>query len=198
MCALRKNGGMGILHLETQNQALLTKWLWKIDTEVTGMWMQTMAKLYGIRKSDQLSINPRISLFVRSLIDQTPFYKVLVRVGDTQTRGQSPHLVWRWQPNGTFSTSSAYNMLHDSGVVNRVNIALWKIKVPIKIRLFLWVTIQNRLLTQQVLIYKGCQVQPGCHLCESTAIETSVHLLRFAKRFWASIGGPRVYIIGST
>ncbi|XP_078174446.1 uncharacterized protein LOC144568092 [Carex rostrata] len=48
VCALKKNGGMGILDLEVENDALLTKWLWKIDRDSRGVWAQTLTLLYGI------------------------------------------------------------------------------------------------------------------------------------------------------
>ena len=35
VCTLAKNGGMGIIDLAIQNEALLIKWLWKLDNNPT-------------------------------------------------------------------------------------------------------------------------------------------------------------------
>lgn len=74
VCALTRNGGMRILDLETQNQALLTKWLWNLDSDNSGMWTQTLNPLYGVNNHAHLNINPRYSFL--SLTELAGFYKV--------------------------------------------------------------------------------------------------------------------------
>lgn len=75
----------------------------------------------------------------------------------------------------------------DTGISIPHNLVLWKIKIPTKIRIFLWVASQDKLLTQQNLWIKGCSVPIGCHLCANTEMETTGHLLYncpFANRLW--------------
>ena len=70
VCAMRRNGGMGLLDLETQNDALLTKWLWKLDKDKEGLWAKTMSLLYGINGASQALQDPILSSFVHSLNPQ--------------------------------------------------------------------------------------------------------------------------------
>ena len=51
VCSLKENGGLGIIDLHCQNNALLVKWLWAIDNNPEGLWAKTMGTLYGDRKS---------------------------------------------------------------------------------------------------------------------------------------------------
>lgn len=103
VCALKSNGGMGILDLDTQNQALLIKWMWKLDTEISGMWAQTVSKLYGSLRRDQLAISSQCSFFMRSVLDLSPFYRVSI------TEHPVSNMVgWRWTTSCIFTTASAY------------------------------------------------------------------------------------------
>lgn len=59
-----------------------------------------------------------------------------------------------------------------------------------KIKILIWLMIQNKILTQQVLISRGCQVQTGCHLCQATVVETRDHMFwqcPYATRFWRGL-----------
>lgn len=78
VCALRKNGGLGILSLETQNDALLTKWLWKLDRDSNGLWAQTMSLLHGITTTQQLLDNTNHSGFFRSICVLLLFYMIYI------------------------------------------------------------------------------------------------------------------------
>lgn len=93
--ALKRNESLVILDLVTHNQALLTKWLWKLDKEPGELWKQTMATVYGIHASGEIGSDPTHSYFLKSITELLPFYKV-------------------------------------------ENTTLWKIKVPTKIKNFLW------------------------------------------------------------
>lgn len=59
-----------------------------------------------------------------------------------------------------------------------------------KIRIFIWLMWDNKILTQQVLISRGCSVQTGCHLCQSVNMEIRDHMLWdciFAQIFWIGL-----------
>lgn len=173
---------MGFLDLDTQNQALLSKWLWKLDRDRESIWAQTIAELYQTSDRAQLALSTHCSFFLKSVLDLSPFYVVSIKIGS-----ESNMVEWRWTQQGIFTTASAYEKLHDRGMRNITNIELWKLKIPLKVRLFIWVGMQNRLLTQQRLRLRGCDVPAGCHLCGNRLIETSKHLLfecTFAVRLW--------------
>lgn len=67
------------------------------------------------------------------------------------------------------NTGTVHNLigLHGhawQGVRCRNHKKFWMIKALIKVRDFLWVTIQNKILTQEVLITSGCHITQGCVL----------------------------------
>lgn len=47
VCALKVNGGLGIIDLSDQNDALLTKWLWDLETKTEGSMGKYNPKIMG-------------------------------------------------------------------------------------------------------------------------------------------------------
>lgn len=100
----------------------------------------------------------------------------------------------RWLPtgNGEFSVKSAYNMIVKSSPTNRNYKAIWKLKVPEKVRLFVWRLSHDRLLTRE-----RCSCWFGssdrCHLCPNQ-VESTLHVLRdcsAAASLWNKFLHPR-------
>ncbi|KAJ4793140.1 RNA-directed DNA polymerase (reverse transcriptase)-related family protein [Rhynchospora pubera] len=104
-----------------------------------------------------------------------------------QETGSDSNLTWRWTQNGSFSSASAYRILADTGVRSSYHLSLWKIKAPLKVRIFLWLLLQNRLLTQENLLLRGWPSIQSCITCQTTTMETAPHLFihcPFAHRLW--------------
>lgn len=93
--------------------------------------------------------------------------------------------VWHWSTNAMFTVSSAYLVLHNTGIQFTYHRVLWKLKVPMKVKVFIWLMLLDKILTQENLLIRGCQVNTGCKLCSCP----------FVKRFWrglcAQINIPR-------
>lgn len=147
------------------------------------MWASSVCLLHGIENALQVGIDNTQSYFLKSLAPLLPFYAISVV-------DQSGTSVWKWIASGSFTTASTYQVLHNSGINSAFHAKLWKLKVPTKVRTFVWLLLQDSILIQQVLITRGCIVTTGCGLCGNTDIETSTHLLwtcQFAKRFWTGL-----------
>lgn len=67
VCALKSNGGMRIINLRVQNEALLSKWLWKIVAHQESHWPQTIWMLYGISGLNQIQNHTGESFFLNDL-----------------------------------------------------------------------------------------------------------------------------------
>lgn len=176
---------MGILDLQLQNNALLIKWLWKLNTDREGLWVKTLSSLYGISASNQLIGIEGLSFFLNSNKDLIPFYSSAVLI-----EGNGQTLKWKWSAHGIFSTSSVYMNIHNPCALCTFNGVIWKIKIPNKVRIFIWIAIQDRLLTHHVLRSRGCEAEAGCHLCEDTSVETTNHILYscpFTTGFWCML-----------
>ena len=84
---------------------------------------------------------------------------------------------WRWTETGQFTSASAYQYLHNPGIRCSTQKDLRRMKIPMKVKSFIWLMLEGKILTQDVLIYRGCQVPQGCTLCGSNRVETKDHIL---------------------
>lgn len=184
-CALKENGGLGIIHFQNQNDALLTKWIWICQSNRQSSWAMTIRNLYGIETLADISAAHNISFFLREIHKLMPFHEASIRVNPI-----TQETLWRWEASGKFTTSSAYRMMHHTGVICPYHNRLWKIKCPPKVKVFLWVLLQHKLLTRGILMRRGCQTTQGCMLCGGAITETDVHLFwtcAYSALFWQSL-----------
>ncbi|KAJ3671646.1 hypothetical protein LUZ60_007725 [Juncus effusus] len=162
----KRNGGLGIPNSEGQNEALLLKWLWKLDGPNQSIWKDCMNKLYGINSTADLTTpsTSNASYFVRDLASLLNKYHTSTVVDPT-----TGTTVWRWTPSGNFSSKSAYTFLRNPGLHCRWQKSLWKTKAPLKVRFFFWLALHNRVNTVDKLRRKGVQLPLLCTLCKATA-----------------------------
>jgi len=58
---------------------------------------------------------------------------------------------WVWEKSGMFSVKSLYeHMFHTE--IYKPNKRLWKAKIPLKIKLFMWLVSENAILTKNNLV----------------------------------------------
>ncbi|KAJ3699256.1 hypothetical protein LUZ61_002961 [Rhynchospora tenuis] len=184
-CLPKKCGGLGIINLSIQNQALLMKWLWKLQHQPDSTWAASIQLLYGTTDLVVLSCDTRVFLAFKEILSFKDFYNAsLLSVLDTQ---QS---VWKWTSSGIYSSASAYSILADPGVRSSYYTLLWNLKIPPKVKIFLWVLLLDRVLTQQNLLVRNWPSIPACKCCDHGTFETSSHLFvlcNYARRVWTLI-----------
>ena len=165
-----------------------------MENNQTGLWANTIRRLYGITAAEQLRVPAQdVSFFIKDLAIMVLFYSISVD-------RTSSKISWRWTGTGKFSCPTAYTTMHDRGLRSPTQRRLWKIKVPMKVRIFIWLMLEDKILTQEVLGVRGCIVQPGCHLCDSSVMESRDHLMwecPFARRFWRGLGAHHNLVIGN-
>ncbi|KAL8170236.1 hypothetical protein V2J09_022040 [Rumex salicifolius] len=105
-------------------------------------------------------------------------------------------LTWSFSKDGMYTVSSAYVGLTDfnrgQSDVGDIFRVLWRIKVLERIRMFLWLGVHGRLMTNAVRFRRHLTSDPRCAVC-SDGEETLLHLFRDcrkAKCVWNSFG-PR-------
>jgi hypothetical protein len=95
--------------------------------------------------------------------------------------------VWKLTTNGVFSVKSMYtDMMNGHTVFLRKY--LWKIKVPLKIKIFMWFLYKKVILTKDNLAKRNWNGCKNCVFCDSN--ETINHLFfdcPFAKLIWRTI-----------
>ncbi|XP_078150904.1 uncharacterized protein LOC144546233 [Carex rostrata] len=83
-------------------------------------------------------------------------------------------LAWRWDHTGNFTVSSLYKFLNHRGVLTPHPFLWWKLPLPPKIKIFMWLVSQNRILTKSNLRKKGWDGDTTCVFCDND--ETANHL----------------------
>jgi len=94
--------------------------------------------------------------------------------------------VWQYESNGIYSTQSLYAVINFRGVQPVFVPAVWNIKVPPKIQVFLWLLSNNKLMTVDNLAKRGVDKPKNCRFCDE--IETINHLFFqcvVARKIWA-------------
>ena len=75
---------------------------------------------------------------------------------------------------GIFSTKSLYKFITNRGVVSRVAGIIWKCRMPLKIKFFLWQVFNNKLQVAQSLLKRGWKGDGHCCFCGE--LETVDHI----------------------
>ena len=82
-------------------------------------------------------------------------------------------IFWKWTKSGMFTTKSVYEYLErDSFGPNYKWI--WKAKIPLKIKIFLWQVMQDAILTRDNMKKRKWGGNPRCSFCDQ--LETRNHL----------------------
>lgn len=64
-------------------------------------------------------------------------------------------LVWQYNSKGTYTSQSLYAVINFWGVTPIFIPAIWKIKVPPRIHVFLWLLSHNEIMTIDNLLKRG-------------------------------------------
>jgi hypothetical protein len=91
---------------------------------------------------------------------------------------------WSLNFSGQFFVNSMYQAFIDTNVVPN-NSYLWKIKIPLKIKVFIWLVYRETILTKDNLVKRNWHRNIKCCFCDSNEI---IHHLFFncalAKFIW--------------
>jgi hypothetical protein len=94
---------------------------------------------------------------------------------------------WKWSKNGEFTVKSVYKHLCRNGL-DRSFKHLWKSKIPLKIKIWLWLIWHNAIATKDNLLKRNWTGNPTCQFCN--AQETINHLFfgcSAAKFVWSTV-----------
>ncbi len=80
-----------------------------------------------------------------------------------------------WVSNGCFSIKSLYNFLLDGGLRDPHNNYIWKLKISIKAKNFIWLVLKRKVLLADNLFKRGLIGERLCVLC-ANEVETCHHL----------------------
>lgn len=95
---------------------------------------------------------------------------------------------WGLENSKMFTTKSLYRFLSSSGVSSRVAGCIWKSRLPLKIKFFLWQIFNNKLQVAKSLVKRGRKGSSKCCLC--SCLEDINHILfkcHLAKLVWGML-----------
>jgi hypothetical protein len=118
------------------------------------------------------------------------FLQLYARLNSVQLmHGVQDSISWRWTTNGTYSTSSAYEMHFEGSLRFSFVSSIWKSDAPLKCGLFAWLAMLAKCNTADCLEKKRMPHNAACVLCLSSP-ESALHLLatcNVAINIWARI-----------
>jgi hypothetical protein len=98
-------------------------------------------------------------------------------------------ILWRWTGNGLYSSKSAYRVQFQGSYCSFNTDALWSATGEGKHKLFLWLLVQDRILTADRLLLRHWPCDPVCILCDQ-ADENATHLCLncvYAREVWVLV-----------
>jgi hypothetical protein len=151
--------------------------------------------LYNIVRKKSASVRTVFSTtplnvaFRRSLVggNLQAWYEVVAMVADAQLINHRDRFVWGLHQNGLFSVKSMYRAVLTVQAIP-YNTLIWKLKLPLKIKVFLWYLYKGVILTKDNLARRQWQGDRKCCFCSSQ--ESIQHLFfdcHFAKFVWRVI-----------
>ncbi len=127
--------------------------------------------------------------FMRALVGQNlaKWYELWASIVHIELNQQSDCFRWNYHQNGQFSVRSMYLALINNGYIER-NKIIWKSKMPLKIKIFVWYLLKGVVLTKDNLARRNWNGSLKCCFCMKN--ETIQHLFmecHFAKFIWRAV-----------
>jgi hypothetical protein len=97
-------------------------------------------------------------------------------------------IIWQFSSSGRYSIQSLYAVINDRGIKQVYTPVVWKILVPPRLHIFLWLLSNNKVLTRDNLAKRQQVDDPTCLFCDGMEI---AHHLFFgccvAKVMWCNL-----------
>ena len=81
--------------------------------------------------------------------------------------GDEDGVCWGLSKDGKFSIKSTYNLIKSQLNLPQDAVwnSIWKLKIPPKIKAFVWLVYHGRILTNEERMRRGLTDNPMCHRC---------------------------------
>jgi hypothetical protein len=95
-----------------------------------------------------------------------------------QFREEDDAMIWQFNSSGMYSVQSLYAVVNNRGVRQVFTPVMWKIRVPSRIHIFLWLLANNKTLTRENLAKRRAVDDGTCLFCNEQ--ESVKHLFLIA------------------
>jgi hypothetical protein len=113
------------------------------------------------------------------------WYDLVSIVENLVLQDDSDQIIWSFSSNGKYSVQSLYAVINHRGVVPVYVPAVWKLKIPPRVQIFLWLLYKNKTLTRDNLAKRREVLDKTCLFCNEP--ESVCHLFFeccVANRLW--------------
>jgi zinc-binding in reverse transcriptase len=83
--------------------------------------------------------------------------------------------VWLQNSTQQFTVRSAYVFLNESPSIQEATFKIWEITAPLRVHVFLWLLLQDKILTIENMRKRGWIVASMCYLCRQHQ-ESMIHI----------------------
>jgi hypothetical protein len=127
--------------------------------------------------------------FRRALVGHnlTYWHELCTSIIHIQLNHSSDCFIWNYHQSGSFSVRSMYLALINNGYIER-NKIIWKLKMPLKIKIFMWYFLKGVVLTKDNLARRNWNGSLRCCFCMKN--ETIQHLFldcHYARFVWRAV-----------
>jgi hypothetical protein len=181
---------MGNFKLQDGKQIRFWEDKWLGDNTLKEQYLN----LYNIVRNKSATVAKNFStrplnVSFRSLVaaNLQSWHHLILRLANVHLRERVDIFRWLLKHDGLFSAGSMYQAYLDSYIVPYNNY-LWKIKIPLKIKVFLWLLYREALLTKDNLVKRNWHGNELCSFCNNH--ESIQHLFFecvLAKYIWRVI-----------
>ena len=84
-------------------------------------------------------------------------------------------IMWTLTANKFYSVKSCYALINDGGIRSQYNKHIWKCCASLKINIFGWLAMHDKILSEENLIKKGWSGSSNCSICDCI-LESSEHI----------------------
>jgi hypothetical protein len=103
------------------------------------------------------------------------WFDLLSIVESVRLQDDNDQIIWCFNSNGKYFVQSLYAVISNRGVVPVFVSSVWKLKVPLRIQIFLWLVTKNKILTRDNLAKRRELTDKTCLFCNE--LESVNHLL---------------------
>jgi hypothetical protein len=113
------------------------------------------------------------------------WYELVQIAGDIQFIDESDAIIWQFNSSGRYSVQSLYVVVNDRGRRQVFTAVKWKIGVPPRLHIFLWLLANDKILARNNLATRRHVEDGSCLFCAD--LESATHLMFeccVAKNIW--------------
>jgi zinc-binding in reverse transcriptase len=119
--------------------------------------------VYEVVRSRGLALSLSRTLTGVLLVELNALYNM---VSTIYISAESDQMCWRLAPNGKFSTHKVYQWLMFRSITDISADLWWNLPIPLKIKVFMWLVMHNRILTRNNLRMRDWLGEVYSTMCE--------------------------------